>query len=575
MMKQDRTPKREKKSTSPLRRCDWVVSLVAVFTTAMLLLTHGVNAGQCKVCKSAKECYKNAPGCNYTEKPETFYPTMHGVQPPFGWLNPSVNQLGTGNMVPSFEYPFQGTAGEGDGKGGSSAGSGGGLPQFPFGKPGGGGGGGGGGGDDGGDDGDDDTGDGCDKNNDGVDDRQDLNKDGVPDDNQTILGDTIDIAPGANVANQCGIAVQMGSNLVTLTEGQNAAAIIRSKDNNLYAYTRAGNNLNFSKTSGIPKFYCILIDTGEVDPDTGLTIKTVEKVFIKPDDQFHSISNESKFVPVSMRGVESDAVTGGGFIIMKRNGGGLTFTPPAPNPEWFIAQGAIDVDPNCYSVDHLFKLLPADFGDLMIQSGSRGYTTLRTSAVDKAGCEAKLHYFDLEHMQLYYKPDQTIKMGTVTGGIADKEVLAAANPGSFVSNTDGEILYNGSTTLMRSQVGFFLGVRTNSMNEQTLLAGAWFRHPNGNVIRVNSPGRIKSYISGTKGIVVLTDGGWVEDEGGTTLRTIAPGAAVEFPVDEPIIGYSNGEMVMDPTNMIPTNDYKPGVAQGRLPYDTSVDPCAN
>ncbi|MCI5049100.1 MAG: hypothetical protein MRY32_02035 [Rickettsiales bacterium] len=550
------------------------------FTAAcmvMLSFSYAL-ANDCKEAKSIEDADKQYPKCKIYNKDKTIRDWIekdgtHHV-PPLGWMKGQPpNQSDAGGSANFFGLQKPGTIPLGGDDGTGNPGGMMSLPQNPFG---------GGGG--GGSSGNPTTpsfppgAGGCDKNGDGIDDRDDLNNDGVPDyaDQCTMLGNITASGTGTGAPNQCGANVELESNMMSVVKNQTAAIYANFGTSQIEAYRVSGNNQNYVSSSALPEFYCRIELQQQTDPVTGdiTTVQVAVKEFISPDTQTHGISNATTKLVVAMSDADAEGVSaGGGFVIMTRQGSSLNFRAPAPNPQDFTSRGVINVDPNCYTEEHLFQTVPKDFGELFIQNASRGYCTIYHHSPQEQGCETQLQYMNLDQMSMYYEPGSSITSGSVSGGSMDGTAVIVPSTGNFVADADGNLRYTGSQVYMRDESTFALGI-VNGVNEQTFLDGGRLLHPSGYRILLDAPGRIRVYSDGR---VQLLDGGQSEAPDGTILNIIAPNAAVQFPNDQVIYGQSLGRVVVAGGAALPAVE-PDGATQPSIkvqaPFDSSFDPCA-
>lgn len=369
----------------------------------------------------------------------------------------------------------------------------------------------------------------------------------------------------------CGATIELAATSITTTATANAALIATQGDPTLYAYVISGKDLSYRTKSTIPDFYCEIqqkLDAQgrpEIDPLTGQPILIAAKIPVTISDQYISINNNTKTASIS---IEESPLT----ILMTRNGGtSLNLTPPPPNPGYFTAQGAQDVDPQCRREEDLLSALPADFGDIRykdVGGGSGGNCTVTNEfpgGKDPENCIDFVQYMNTQYTNVYIGPNQSFSVGRISGGGAFSTNTLQTQGGAFVLDPQsGELTYEGTSLLTQGGTTVNLGI-VNPINEQAFLNGGAFILNDTYTLYLNPPGRIKL---GANGVMQLIDGGTIEISAtGQTIRVIAPMGSVQFPTGELITGSTFGAIKASENQLLPTQP--DGGVQN--PYDATLD----
>lgn len=349
-----------------------------------------------------------------------------------------------------------------------------------------------------------------------------------------------------NQSYTCGASAEMYSELLTLANDANAGLIVNHNEPVLYAYGVSGSDLVYRAKSNIPDRYCIEKEVG-IDPDTGEPIIEIEEVPITVKNQYISVSNTTKYATIAIEEHEE-------FIIMRRNGNSLNFTPVV---------GGCPI-----GLENLVDPPPVDFGDIVFRHEG-GERCLIENAFpggdDPENCLKFRQDMNLRFMQIYVGPKGTLSIGSIQGGNSNSKFTVRGQPGEFVAvGTDRKIIYTGTSAVLGGGTIVYLGIGASASNEQAFLNGAAFGLTDDYTLQLLPPGRIKL---SPNGAMQLIDGGMIEDSNGFTIRVISPMGFVQFEKDKPIRGTSFGDVVLEEGALVPTAPT--GAIQ--LAHDTELD----
>lgn len=499
--------------------------------SCMAGLFYGVTAmAECPdSCKSATsvEQLEKCKTCQYMLKPEAFEKLLiQAKDPPNSWSDSgkvgsndakgSINTGGAGSMsTTALTEPGKIPPDSGAGSGGG---------------PGGGGGGGGGG--DSGDSGDGGKPPNC-----------------VPPyktpDGCTMNG-VRDAFKAATETYSCGASAEMYSDLLTMAHGANAGLVVNHNDPTLYAYSVSGTDLVYRTKSKIPDRYCIEKEVGS-DPITGAPIIEIVEVPITIKNQYIAVSDNTKYATIAIEEDED-------FIIMKRNGNSLNFTPVV---------GGCPI-----GIKNLVSPPPPNFGDIVFrhEGGSRCLIeNFFPGGADPENCLKYRQDLNMRFMQIYVGPKGTISVGSIQGGNSNSKFTVRGQAGEFVAvGEDKKLVYTGTSAILGGGSIIYLGIGASPVNEQAFINGAAFDLNDNYTLQLVPPGRIKL---SPNGAMQLIDGGTIVDSGGTTIRVISAMGFVQFEKDKPIRGSSFGDIVVEKDTLIPT---APDGAIQRA-HDTTLD----
>lgn len=372
-----------------------------------------------------------------------------------------------------------------------------------------------------------------------------------------IYGDRAAITPGTH-SGQCGSAVDLAVDWVTITENANAGLIVSEGDSTLYAYTTQGNNLVYNTSSPFLAFYCRFVGGGSptCNPDRepcGSTIPPeVEIVPTPPVNQYIAIGSGNSTAAVAIPRVNANEE----FIVLRRNDPNtLAFAGPPPNPGYFTSRGAVNVDPLCIPRHELLEPLPADFGDMRFRHTPAGscsidYAFPATSGVDPADdpCLDYTQYLNTQNMSMYAGAGQSYAVGTVgPGGNSFFTNTVRPNNGTFTTDPTGNLVYDGSYATLGGSNYTALSTSAGT-REYNYINGAAFALDSTRTVYTDPPGRVRVQ---SNGVMTLIDGGTLEDNAGNTIRVFAPMSSVQFDPNSPIQGVSLGNIALPASALIP------------------------
>lgn len=400
-----------------------------------------------------------------------------------------------------------------------------------------------------------------------------------------LMGEQVSLSAAAGA--RCGSAVQTAHDWAIFTRNATHAAISVPATNQLQVFQKSGANLVHQANVQIPNFFCVIRPCSE-DPsnpacasrgggdDNGGGGNSPE-VYAKPIPitvikHYAELASYSKTVPISAGLADADTPFAfeDVFILMTRSG--ITaFNPPKPDPEYFTAQGAYDVDPNCYSFDRLFtEAIPKDVGDMMVGRSPDGdydsqiirpQTYLAES--DEGTCRPFLQYYNSFQPSIYTPPGVAMSNGKITGGAPYSATTVQFGSGVMRAGADGVEYFSGSFLTVPKAKIYLSGI-AGGTNIQQFPAGATFTLDETRRLRVNPHGRIKLTSDHRMQII---DGGRVEDNTASIIGEVAPMGFVQFNKDNVIIGSADHAMVPQNTTTIPTNPTN----TAQLPYDSRLD----
>lgn len=385
-----------------------------------------------------------------------------------------------------------------------------------------------------------------------------------------LRGERRDVTDGPS--GECGYTVELDHEWAVLKGGA-THAIMTQPGSELEIYRKSGTNLSYAGQSEIPDFYCEL--RTRPGPD-GTPELYAHQIPVSPNEHFAEYSSRTDFIPVSLHHSTSEVGSGlhGGFVVMRRTGT-TSFAAPPPNPEWFLSRGAVDVDPNCYTVDRLVTfILPRGFGDIFfgyerVDSCESSMYYPHNYLDEPERCVPFAQFHDGYSDVLAVPPAASASYGTIQGGNSYSTSTVQAVPGNIATNADGLVYYDGPM-LKLSNVNVYLDPVTSGPKNYTFPDGIRFDITDERMLEISNPGRIR--VTPDYHMEVI-DGGIIMDEKGDILWQVPANSSVHFEANQltgtPIKGYisGSGSIVLQDSSVLPTNNAN----EILMPYDTRLD----
>jgi hypothetical protein len=379
-------------------------------------------------------------------------------------------------------------------------------------------------------------------------------------------------SPAQAVENNCGSALELEGDWTIFTRNASHAVMSIPERHELQFYRRSGANLSYASAHPIPQFYCVLSGPHGTDDD-GNPIYHADKVHITPIKQFAEVSAATRYIPLSARHRDGAANPFTNRFIRMSKDSPNRFTPPRPNPEWFVAQNAINVDPNCYSFDHLFSEgITEGFGDIMFgthHSGMCNMASIRPQSylanADPGTCQPFMQYYNPMHSTAYIPPLSAASkpsVGVIAGGNPFSRNTLQFKAG-FMATKDGQS-YFASPYIASSNAAFYLDASLGGINAQQFPEGAVFTISPTRILHVDAPGRIRL---GSDYRMQLVDGGVVYDENSNVISRISPNGYVQFPPNQLIEGGVHDNVAPPVGSIIAVR----GTDKSLVPYDLRLD----
>ncbi len=390
-----------------------------------------------------------------------------------------------------------------------------------------------------------------------------------------VRGERVSFAKAAE--NICGSSIAAGHELAIFTRNANVAAMTVPATNELQLFSKSGSSLNYQSKVQIPKFFCVLED------------QEVRKVPISTAQYYADISTRTQALPIKVYTHHDQGKLGleERYIVLRKDQKN-TFKPPKPNPEYFLSQmisqqqtgligtrGAVDVDPECYSFDHLFETeIPDGFGDIFVgnlKANSCQSKMLRPqgflSEDDPGNCDPFQQFYDGYTPTILAPPSaRAERYGLIRGGTPYSRSTVKFAQGGISTKSDGTRFYTGMMlTIPNAEI--YLSSSIGGTNKQQFPAGAFFTINEERFLHVPPPGRIEVSKRNGETVMKLIDGGIIEDDTGLVIREMKPESFVSFGKDAIISGSANSTMAPPVGTVLPTN----AASEAILPYDSRLD----